>query len=269
MPSWDTDTYLRFADERARPFADLTSRILATAPSAVVDLGCGTADLTAELAARWPSAQVTGVDSSPEMVARAQAQADRVANGRLSVVHADVRDWRPDAPVDVVVTNAVLQWVPGHVELLRRWVRWLAPGGWLALQVPANFTQPSHALMREVAARAPYAEHLGGVLRRAPVLDLHGYADVLVEAGCTVDAWETTYVHVLDREGRHGEDAVLEWIRGTGLRPVLDALAPLPDLRDGFVAEYAAALREAYPRRAHGTPLPFHRLFVVARTGQR
>lgn len=260
MPTWDTATYLRFAEERARPFADLVARVAAEDPALVVDLGCGTGDLTATLCRRWPAARVVGVDSSAEMVGRAAA----LAHERLDVVHADVRTWHPDAPVDVVVTNAVLQWVPDHADLLRRWVRWLSPGGWFAMQVPANFGEPSHALMREVAARPAYAALLSGVLREAPVLDLRGYAELLHESGCAVDAWETTYLHVLDPGGRHGDDAVLEWVRGTGLRPVLDALATAPDLRDAFVAEYAALLRDAYPRRAYGTPLPFRRVFAVA-----
>jgi len=259
VPTWDAATYLRFADERARPFRDLLARVGAERPARVVDLGCGPATLTATLAGRWPDAEVTGVDSSPEMV-RAAAGVPGV-----DVVLVDVRDWRPDAPVDVLVTNATLQWVPDHLPLLARWAAALAPGGWLALQVPGNFEAHSHALMREVAARPAFAGALDGVLRRDAVADPAGYAEVLAAAGCTVDAWETTYLHVLDPAGEQGDDAVLAWVRGTGLRPVLDALAGDPELRDRFVAEYAAELRRAYPRRPWGTPLPFRRVFAVAR----
>jgi trans-aconitate 2-methyltransferase len=261
VPTWDPDTYLTFGDERARPFVDLLHRVGADRPRYVVDLGCGPATLTATLAARWPHAAVVGVDCSAEMVAAA-AGVDGV-----DVVHADVHDWTPDRPVDVLVTNALLQWVPDHLDLLRRCAGWLAPGGWLALQVPGNFAAPSHALMREVAALPRFAERLAGVLREDAVADPLGYAEVLTDAGCAVDAWETTYLHVLDRAGVHGDDAVLAWVRGTALRPVLDALAEVPGERDAFVAEYASRLRRAYPRRPWGTPLPFRRVFAVARRG--
>lgn len=258
MPSWDAATYLRFATERARPFADLLARVGADDPRFVVDMGCGPGTLTATLAQRWPGATVVGVDSSAEMVAEAGAL------GGIDVVQADVRDWTPDRPVDVLVTNAVLQWVPDRLDLLRSWVGWLAPGGWLALQVPGNVAAPSHALMREVAALPRFAGRLAGVPREAPVADALGYAEVLAGAGCTVDAWETTYVHVLDPAGEHGDDAVLAWLRGTALRPVLHALDGVPAEGDAFHAEHGARLRTAYPRRPWGTPLPFRRVFAVA-----
>lgn len=255
MPSWDPLQYGRYAGERARPFADLLARVDVRAPGLVVDLGCGTGALTSSLAARWPGAEVLGVDSSPEMLEQAAAHASR----RLRFELADVSRWRPGAPVDVLVTNATLQWVPGHLDLLRRWVGTLAPGGVLALQVPANFDAPSHRLMRELAESAEFAPHLAGVLRGSEsVAEPARYAELLAEAGCVVDVWETTYLHVLP-----GEDAVLEWVRGTGLRPVLDALDP--DTTRAFVDRYAALLRTAYPRREWGTPLPFRRVFAVAR----
>lgn len=267
MPTWDPERYGRFAAERARPFHDLLARVGGPPPRSVVDLGCGPGTLTRGLLERWPDAHVVGVDSSPEMVARARRLAgDPRTGARLRVVEADVRSWTPDAPVDVVVTNALLQWVPGHAALLAEWAGWLAPGGRLALQVPGNFDAPSHALLRRVARRPDYAPHLQGVLRGAEsVLDAAGYAEVLAGAGCLPDAWETTYLHLLDPEGEHGDDAVLAWVRGTALRPVLDALDAVPDLREKFVAEYGALLREAYPRRPWGTPLPFRRVFAVAR----
>jgi trans-aconitate 2-methyltransferase len=255
MPTWDPQTYARYADERSRPFFDLVAQIRADSPATVVDLGCGTGELTASLAQRWPQAQVRGIDSSPDMLAKAPNV------DRLTFEHGDVRHWKPDAPVDVLVTNAVLQWVPDHLPLLQRWVQHLAPGGWIAMQVPGNYTAPSHTLMREVASEPPYAGTLASVLRGTDsVADPSTYAALLADAGCTVDAWETTYLHVLQ-----GNDPVLQWVRGTRLRPVLDALADDLELQSAYVDTYAARLRDAYPRKPWGTLMPFRRIFAVAR----
>lgn len=258
MGTWDPVTYARFGDERARPFRDLLARVGATDPREVVDLGCGTGALTASLGARWPDAHVLGVDSSEAMVAGAAPGVD--------VRLGDLTTWTAERPVDVLVTNAALQWVPDHLALLPRWVSGLAPGGWLALQVPGNTQGPSHALLRETAAEPGFAELLAGASigpRDVPSPD--GYAEVLAGAGCEVDAWETTYLHVLDRQGLHGQDAVLAWVAGTALRPVLDALRLHTGAAEEFTARYGARLREAYPRRSWGTPLPFRRVFAVAR----
>ena len=185
---WDPAVYRRYGAERARPFFDLVARVGAGSPRAVVDLGCGPGELTLSLAERWPGARLTGIDSSPDMIAKA------VAHGGPAEFRAgDVRDWRPGRDVDVVVTNATLQWVPEHRDLLVRWVRELAPGSWLAMQVPGNFGAPSHVLLRAVGER--YG--VGGLLREAPVDDPAGYAALLTAAGATVDAWETTYLHLL------------------------------------------------------------------------
>lgn len=262
-PSWDVETYGCFADERSRPFHDLVARVGAADPRTVVDLGCGTGALTATLAERWPAARVLGIDSSTEMISAATTVGHTSPAVRL--VGADVRDWQPDVPPDVLVSNAVLQWVPGHRDLLRGWATQLAPDGWLAVQVPGNWDAPSHALMREVADRPMFAGPLDGVLRGAEsVDDPAGYAELLAGQGCSVDAWETTYLHVLDQAGEHGPDAVLAWVSGTGLRPVLDALAGDDDLRAAFVEQYRDELRRAYPPRRWGTPLAFRRVFVVA-----
>ena len=244
---WDPAQYARYGSERARPFVDLVSRIGAEAPRTVVDLGCGDGSTTALLAQRWPEAAVTGIDSSAEMIAAANAPGVAFRVG-------DLRDWQPDA--EVIVSNAALQWVPGHAALLRRWAAALPRGGWLAVQVPGNFAAPSHQLLRALAASPRW--ELGDVLpAEPPVLEPAGYADLLLDAGLAVDAWETTDLHLLP-----GDDAVLQWVRGTALRPVLAALPA--DQRPAFEAEYAAALREAYPRAAHGTAFPFRRVFVVA-----
>jgi trans-aconitate 2-methyltransferase len=254
--AWDPIGYLRFAGERARPFADLVARIAAETPETVVDLGCGEGSLTASLAHRWPGARVTGIDSSPEMLAAAAASA---TPGPVSFELGDVRTWAPSVPVDVLVSNAVLHWVPGHEHLLPRWAGHLRQGGWLAVQVPGNFRAPTHALLAELCRSPRWADRLAGAAPAADaVLEPVGYLDVLTAAGLACDAWETTYLHVL-----RGEDPVLGWVRSTVLRPVLALLHGEDAAR--FGAEYAAALREAYPPRPDGTTvLPFRRVFAVA-----
>ena len=249
---WDPERYLVYADERGRPFVDLLARVGAERPSRVVDLGCGPGNLTALLAARWPGADVLGLDSSPEMVDRASTSG--VEGARFEV--GDLRTWQPAEPVDVLVANATYQWVPGHLELLPRLVEHLAPEGWFAFQVPGNHDEPSHVLLHELAADPRFASYTEGVARphsRDPVV----YADVLRDLGKEVDAWETTYLHLLT-----GEDPVFTWVSGTGARPILQALPD--DLRETFVAEYKQLLRAAYPPGPHGTTLPFRRIFVVA-----
>jgi trans-aconitate 2-methyltransferase len=254
---WDPGQYQRFADERGRPFFDLVARVGAADPGYVLDLGCGPGHLTVTLAQRWPAAEVAGVDSSPEMIGAAAAQAAR-APGRLSFTLGDVRDWQPGRPADVVISNAVLQWVPGHLDVIARWVGMLAPGGWLAFQVPGNYDQPSHAILRELAASGRWAPLLAGAELNRQSATPEAYLDLLARAGCEADAWETTYLHVL-----HGEDPVLEWYRGTGLRPVLAALEPGQAAE--FAAEYGRRTRAAYPAQPYGTVLPFRRVFAVAR----
>lgn len=249
--TWNPEQYLRYGDERSRPFLDLTSRIGAEHPGLVVDLGAGPATQTRLLAERWPGAEVLAVDSSPEMIARAGAQEG------VTAVLGDLRTWTPPGAVDVLVTNAALQWVGGHLALLPRLAGLLAPGGWFAMQVPGNFEEPSHTLRRELAAQAPYAEHLQGIASPASH-DAADYLRALQEAGLEVDAWETTYLHVL-----HGPDPVFEWVAGTGARPTLQALPE--ELRARFEEEFRARLREAYPDRGHGVVLPFRRVFAVGR----
>jgi trans-aconitate 2-methyltransferase len=243
--------YSRYADERGRPFLDLMARIGATTPHRVVDVGCGPGNLTALLAQRWPGARVEGLDSSPEMIAAARS----VPGAEFSV--ADATDWAPEGNVDVIVCNAVLQWVPGHTALIRRWADALPPGGWIAFQVPGNFTSPSHRLMRDLAESARWSDKVGDVLRHDNAVGSPSdYAALLLDAGLEPDVWETTYLHVLA-----GADPVLEWVRGTGLRPVLAALSDADAAQ--FSAEYAQALRDAYPPRVEGTLFPFRRIFAV------
>ncbi|MFI7607242.1 trans-aconitate 2-methyltransferase [Micromonospora sp. NPDC049366] len=258
---WDPATYLRYDDERSRPFHDLVARIAAHRPRTVVDLGCGPGRLTATLADRWPGSRVRGLDSSPEMIARAST-----LGAPVEYDVGDVRDWRPTPDVDVLVTNAVLQWVPGHRDLLRRWAHELPVGAWLAVQVPGNFDAPSHRALREVAGRPAWRGELLPLLREAPVDDAVGYAALLAGAGCAVDAWETTYVHLLSAPA-DAAHPVLTWMEGTALRPVRAALdaARWADFR----AELEVRLDEAYPARGGQVYFPFRRVFVVARTGGR
>jgi trans-aconitate 2-methyltransferase len=254
--AWNPQDYLRFAGERARPFGELLAHVPVEDPRTVVDLGCGAGGLTALLARRWPRARVVGVDSSPEMLAEAQEHAEP---GRVEFVLADVGTWEPSGPIDVLVSNAVLHWIPGHDRLLARWATALAAGGRLAVQVPGNFRAPTHALLAQLCTSPRWADRLAGVAPRPDaVLPPSGYFDVLSAAGLSPDVWETTYLHVLS-----GPDPVLEWVRSTVLRPVL---ARLDDGEAAeFTALYASALREAYPPRPDGTTLlPFRRIFAVA-----
>lgn len=251
--AWDPERYLAYADERGRPFADLLARVPARDVGTVVDLGCGPGNLAPMLTSRWPAAEVVGLDSSPEMIERARAAGPEGVRFEL----ADLRTWRAERPVDVLVSNATLQWVPGHLALLPGLVGQVAPGGWFAFQVPGNFGEPSHVLLHELAADARFASYVEGVAR-PDALGPEVYLEALLGLGCSVDAWETTYLHLLT-----GEDPVFTWISGTGARPVLQAL---PDeLRRDFEAEYKQLLRSAYPAGPHGTVLPFRRVFVVAK----
>ncbi|MEP7178973.1 MAG: trans-aconitate 2-methyltransferase [Pseudonocardiales bacterium] len=259
---WDPAQYSRYADERGRAFIDLLARIDCVAPRRVVDLGCGPGNLTALLAERWPMAKVEGIDSSPEMIARA-ASVEGIAF-RVE----DIATWTVPPDADVIVSNAALQWVPLHRHLVRAWARSLPRAGWLAFQVPGNFGAPSHTLMRSLATSPRWAPLVGDVLRHHDdVGSPADYARLLLQTGLTVDVWETTYLHLLA-----GRDPVLDWVRGTGLRPLLAVLADQPAPDDGdprpatdvFEAEYAAELRAAYPATEHGTLLPFRRIFAVA-----
>lgn len=254
---WDPGAYLRFADERSRPFTDLLARVPVTTPQTVVDLGCGPGHLTLLLHQRWPAATVLGLDSSPEMIAAAQALP---ADPAVRFEVADVRDWHATAAVGVVVANAVLQWVPGHRDLLTRWAGELAGGATLAFHVPGNFEAASHGAIREVAALPRWRDRLAGSLSRDAVLTPEQYAQLLTARGLTVDAWETTYLHRL--AGAGDDHPVLRWVEGTALRSVRSSLD------DGdwaaFRAELKPRLAAAYPVHNGWVWFPFRRIFVVA-----
>lgn len=253
MPQWNPTTYLQYAAERGRPFVDLVARV-PIEPRTIVDLGCGAGNLSEVLRGRWPGATILGIDSSPEMIERARRDD---ADPRTTYELGDIATWRPDAPVDLIISNAAFQWVPDQLDVIPRIREYVSPGGVLGFQVPNNFGEPSHVLLRELAADPRFAGHLGHVDGTRGV-GPQAYLDLLADASWQPDVWQTTYLHVLE-----GDDPVFAWVSGTGARPFLQAL---PDeLRVEFEAEYRAALREAYPKRAYGTVLPFPRTFVVAR----
>jgi trans-aconitate 2-methyltransferase len=265
--TWDPAQYLRYAGNRSRPFQDLLTRIPGLPTPGhprITDLGCGPGNVTASLFDRWPGAHITGVDSSAEMLEAAAALAgpSPTGEGHLDFVTDDIADWTPKEPHDLIVSNAALQWVPEHAEddtFFTPWIDALRPGGTLAFQVPGNFTSPSHRLIHDVAARPRWHDRLHEVSRGYTHVRTAGeYLETLTALGCAVDAWETTYVHVLP-----GEDPVLDWVRGTALRPVLAALDDPQDRAD-FTAEYATLLRAAYPPGPAGTLFPFRRIFVIA-----
>ncbi|WP_314174627.1 methyltransferase domain-containing protein [Streptomyces winkii] len=283
-PVWDPHQYERHSGHRSRPIADLLSRVPPLphekAPR-IADLGCGPGGPSLLLAERWPGAHITGYDNSPAMLHEARAHAGKTsAGGTLEFTHADLSTWRPasDERFDLIFSNAALHWVlppdgngrapgtggaPGHTALFPAWVRALPPGGVFAFQVPGNFDAPSHALLLELRNSPRWRERLGTESRIGSVLDPADYLAELESLGCDTDAWETTYAHLL-----HGEDAVLDWLMGTGLRPVLTLLADDPEARSAFLDEYGRLLREAYPPLggdpARGIVMPFRRVFAVA-----
>ncbi len=256
---WDPNLYLKFSDHRLRPALELLDRIRLASPEVIYDLGCGSGEVTRLLSERWPSARVWGLDNSKEMLEKAASEP-----GRVRWVESDIRSWRPDQPPDLIYSNATLQWLEGHQELFLRLVGFLKAGGCLAAQMPLSWGAPSHRLMRETLANgglggsALGTETLRQGVARNWVEDVGVYYDLL--AGCTgsLDIWETEYLQVLE-----GDDPVLEWVKGTGLRPIRNSLDDRE--REVFLAEYGRRLRAAYPLRGDGRTLyPFRRLFIVA-----
>jgi trans-aconitate 2-methyltransferase len=261
--AWDPRQYLKFSNERLRPGFDLLAQVGDLPPGPIWDLGCGTGVHARAIAERWPEHEVTGFDKSPQMLAEAAA----AGPSRVTWRSGDIDTWQALQPAALVYSTATLQWLEGHAEIFPRLVTQLAQGGVLAVQMPRNFDAPSHALMRATATDGPWAAILepqtraggGSLLRLDPVGPPEFYYDLLRPRVRELELWETEYLHVLS-----GEDPVLEWVRGSALRPVLDALPPA--MARGFEAAYGARLRQAYPRRGDGhTLLPFRRIFFVAR----
>jgi trans-aconitate 2-methyltransferase len=253
---WNPAQYHRYSSERGRPFFDLLAQVHLDAPHMIADLGCGSGELTAAMLERWPEAHVHGIDSSPEMIDEARQHEQP---GRLSFELADLATWRPPDRLDLLISNATFQWVPDHASLLPRLVEMVAPGGVFAFQVPGNFTAPSHTILAELRTDPRWNRDAGkGAVRTLAVQAPEWYLEFLTDLGMEAEAWETTYMHVL-----HGENAVLEWVKGTALRPVLAALNAQG--QQEFLAEYGARLNDAYPPKSFGTVFPFRRIFVVAK----
>jgi trans-aconitate 2-methyltransferase len=252
--AWDPGLYLRFQDLRLRPALELLGRVDLAAPATAVDLGCGTGTSTRLLRERWPLARITGVDNSADMLAAAAK-----AGGDLTWTQADLGAWAPPEPVDLIFANASLQWVPDHARLLPRLFSHLAPGGVLAVQMPANHGEPAHRLIREVAAQGPWRTHFEGFDPWHPPLPPEVIHRLLAPLGAELDQWDTVYQQVMA-----GVPAILAWVKGTALRPFLDRL----DSGEGaaFEATYLAALAPAYPELTGGhTLFPFRRRFLVAK----
>ncbi len=253
MP-WDPAQYLKFADHRLRPAVDLVNRIDIADPVEVYDLGAGAGNVTRLLRTRWPNARITGVDESQEMLAKAAIGAPDILWQR-----ADLATWQPGRPADVIYSNAALHWLGDHARLFPALLEALAPGGVLAVQMPRNFSAPSHIAIAEAARSGPWRARLEPFLGPAPVAEPAFYFDLLAPRAAALDIWETEYLQALD-----GDHPVKEWTKGTWLRPLLDALDE-PE-RSRFEARYAELVARAYPPRPDGLTLfPFRRLFLVAK----
>jgi trans-aconitate 2-methyltransferase len=255
MADWNADLYRQFEGERTRPAQDLLARVVATAPGEIVDLGCGPGNSTELLVDRFPGARVTGLDTSDDMLAKATA---RLPSCRF--IKADIATWMPDVAPDLIYANASLQWVPDHVALFPRLVSILAPDGILALQMPDNFDEPSHRLMREVAAEGPWSSIIGKAAeQRVKRLPLTAYYDLLAPIAGDVEIWRTVYYHPMPNA-----EAIVNWVRSTGLRPFVDPLPP--HQQAAFLAAYREKIEAAYRPHADGLRLlPFPRLFILAR----
>ena len=252
--TWDPGQYLAFAGHRMRPALDLIARIPLAAPGTIVDLGCGAGNVTKVLRRRWPEAQITGIDGSAEMLARASEE-----EPGIDWRQGELRDWRPEAPVELLFSNAALHWIEGHETLFPRLLAALAPGGVLAVQLPRNFTAPSHRSLYEAAREGRWRDRLEPLLRDEPTKPPAFYYDVLAPLARQLDIWESEYLQLLE-----GENPVAEYVKGSWLKPFLDALEE-PD-RGAFESAYRDRVLAAYPPRADGRTLfPFRRLFIVAR----
>ena len=253
MTTWNPAQYLRFGNERLQPAVDLIARIPLGSPRVIYDLGCGTGTGTVMLKERWPAAQVTGVDSSDSMLERT-----RNAEADVNWQQDDLNTWKPRAIADLLFSNAALHWLDDHEILFPRLLNCLEPGGVLAVQLPNNFSAPSHTLIAETMRSGPWRERLEPHLREHPVLDLSAYYDLLSPISAKLDLWETTYYHILS-----GADPVVEWTKGSILTPVLGLLDE-PE-RENFLTQYRTGASRAYPPGADGkTVLPFRRMFIMA-----
>jgi trans-aconitate 2-methyltransferase len=263
MSDWNPALYARFEDERTRPARELLARVAlegaASATLLAYDLGCGPGNSTELLAARWPDAEIVGTDNSSAMLASARERLPSERFPRVRFEFSDINGWQPGRAPDLIYANASLQWVRDHATTFPRLFSALAPRGVLAVQMPDNLDEPSHRLMREVAAQPAYAAHIGDAAAvRSRILPPGGYYDLLMPHAANIDVWRTEYQHPMDSPAR-----IVEWLRATGLKSFVD---PLPaELRGAFLADYEARIAAAYPARADGRRLlAFPRLFIVA-----
>ena len=252
MADWSPTLYARFEDERTRPARDLMAQVPLTDARRIVDMGCGPGNSTELLVERWPGARTVGLDSSPAMLEEARR---RLPQATFAL--ADAATWMPEASTDLVFANAIYQWVPDHLEVLPKMLAAMREGACLAVQMPDNLAEPTHRLMREVAANGPWAKKLEDAAR-LPLPAPHVYYDALKPFASRIDIWHSIYNHVLDNAA-----AIVDWVKSTGLRPFLDPLAP--DERTAFLADYTARIAMAYPPTVDGKVLlRFPRLFIVA-----
>lgn len=253
MAQWDPAQYLKFEDHRTRPAIDLIARTDIEVPGDILDLGCGAGNITRLLAERFADRSILGVDNSPAMLARARAL---LPSARF--LEADMASFAPPAPAAMIFSNAALHWIPDHASLFPALLGRVVPGGVLAVQMPRNHAAASHTLVLEVARPASFRAKIEAVFKTSPVESAEFYYDLLAPGASAVDLWETEYLHVLE-----GENPVVEWTKGTVLRPVLDALDPGETAE--FLAEYGRRIALAYPKSPDGTTLfRFRRLFLVA-----
>lgn len=268
---WDPAQYAQFAGHRARPFVDLTNAIQLEAPDQVFDIGCGPGNMTVTLAHRWPTAKITGFDASAEMIDDANslvAHRDDDIYANVSFAQQDAALWMPPADTDVVVSNAMFQWIPNHVEIISTWLAALQPGAWFAMQVPGNSIARSHQFIGELAQEDKFSVAADAAYTGETIHSVEDYTHMLLEHSFRPNVWETTYHQVLT-----GPDPVFDWVKGAALRPVLQKLtehdtANGTNLHDAFVARYKAGMLEAYPPYIgpdgqEVTVYPFRRIFVV------
>lgn len=259
-PVWDANLYLKFADHRVRPALDLMGRLDpangARPGHAIYDLGCGAGNISRILAERFLTAEIEGIDSSEEMLAKARTQ---TTDGRVTFTKGDLAQFKPAKPPGILYSNAAYHWLEGHIDMFPGLMKLLPSGGQLAIQMPRNHEAPSHALMRTAADAGPWRDRLAKVRGIAPVEEAARYYDVLKPLCSDLEIWETIYQQPLT-----GKDPVAQFTSSTGLRPFLDLLQE--PQRTQFYEAYAGLVAKAYPTRADGITLfPFRRLFIVAR----
>ena len=253
MPQWDPDQYLKFRNERTQPAYDLVARISHPNPRMIIDAGCGPGNSTDILLQRWPSASISGFDSSLEMLNEAEA-----SNQNIKWFESTIEDWNPTKTYDIIFSNAVLQWVENHEFMLPRLLSFLNKSGALAMQMPAHYKSPLHQQLINIAGKPDWAGFTEAERSLLSLAKPSFYYNLLAPITSKIDIWETQYFHIMD-----SSQAILEWFRGTGLRPFLEAL-PDDQARQSFESEVLKEYTNAYPQEANGKVLfPFNRFFLI------